>query len=160
MEGPIPQTSDTISDIINPQSDFSTFGRLLNVTGISNLLDVGNGKSRTVLAPTNEAFDALPAGSLECLLLEENRDFLNTLVLIHIGYPADYSATLAQRSRFYTFTYYYLHVRVDDDDTILVTNENIPLEQVDITASNGLIHGFSRVIIPRRPPCNMLPVEA
>ena len=116
---------------------------------------MGNGKSRTVFAPTNDAFDALPEGALECLLLEENKNYLNTLVLIHIGYPADYSVTLSQRTRFYTFTYYFLVVAVEGE-TILITNDKIPLEEVDITASNGVIHGIPQVIVPPKSPCESL----
>ena len=90
----IPSSSSTITDILCDDDRFVTFKALLNLTEISTLLDQ-NGKSRTVFAPTDDAFSDLPSGVLDCLLLEENRRALRSLLLVHISYPADYSSSLS-----------------------------------------------------------------
>lgn len=148
MESPLPQPTTTIADVLQQDSRFSTFLRLLDAAEITPFLDVTE-KSRTLLAPTNDAFSQLPEGAVECLLLEENSSFLSQLVLLHIGAPAEYTATLSQRTRLYTFnTRYYLIVTVDDEGAILVTREQIPLEESDIPANNGVIHALPQVIVP------------
>jgi uncharacterized surface protein with fasciclin (FAS1) repeats len=149
VSSPIPQSSMTIAETLRDDTRFNTFLQLLDSANISMFLDVAGRKSRTVLAPTDQAFEKLPANAVECLLREENRRYLNQLVLIHISSPAEYSVTLAQLSRLYTFnTRYYLFVRTDEDGNILVTNDRIPLEEMDITANNGVIHVIPDVIVP------------
>lgn len=136
-----------ITGTLRQNSRFSTFLRLLDQANITRFLNVTE-KSRTLLAPTNEAFDKLPAGSVECLLNQENSKSLSELVLLHIGSPAEYTSTLSQRSRFYTFNKrYYLFVRVENGE-VLITNSRIPLEDSDIPANNGVIHALPEVIIP------------
>jgi uncharacterized surface protein with fasciclin (FAS1) repeats len=147
-ESPIPQSDATITDTLQQDSRFSTFLRLLDAADITPFLDVASGKSRTLLAPTNDAFDQLPAGAVECLLLEENSNFLSQLVLIHISSPAEFSSTLSQRTRLSTFNRrYYLFVEVEDG-SILLTRDKIPLEEADIPANNGVIHALPQVIVP------------
>lgn len=148
MESVIPQPSITIADTLQQDPRFSTFLRLLDGASITPHLDVAQGKSRTLLAPTNDAFDDLPEGAVECLLLEENSNLLSQLVLIHISSPAEYSATLSQRSRLFTFNRrYYLLVAVEEGD-ILLTSDEISLEESDIPANNGVIHVLPQVIVP------------
>lgn len=150
VSGPIPQSNLTITETLENDPRFSTFLQLLEGAEIAALLDVTNGKSRTLLAPTNDAFNKLSQENVtECLLQSENSKYLSQLVLLHIGYPAEYNVTLAQLSRFYTFnTRYYLFVRTDELGNVLVTNDRIPLEEVDITANNGVIHAIPDVIVP------------
>ncbi len=148
VSSPIPQSTITIAQTLKNDPRFSVFLRLLNGANITMFLDAGR-KSRTVLAPTDEAFEKLPANAAECLLRPENSRSLSQLVLIHISSPAEYSSTLSQRSRLYTFnTRYYLFVRTDGDGNILVTNDGIPLEEADIAANNGVIHAIPEVIVP------------
>ena len=143
---PLPQAMKTIAENLD---DFSDFKRLLDAANITMLLNVTKKKSRTVLAPTNAAFNKLPANAIECLLRKENSRYLEHLVFIHIGAPAQFSCTLSQTTRFSTFTRYFLYVRVENG-TILVTNRRIPLEQMDIAANNGVIHVIPEVIVPPR----------
>ncbi len=148
VNSPIPQSSMTIAAILRQDSRFSSFLRLVDGANITAFLDVAKGKSRTLLAPTNDAFDKLPANAVECLLQAENSKYLSQLVLIHVSSPAEYTATLSQRSRLYTFNRrYYLVVGVEGDD-ILVTKDLIALEESDIPANNGVIHALPEVIVP------------
>ena len=144
----IPLSNATITERLQQDPRFSTFLLLLDAANLTGPLDVTGGKSRTVLAPTNEAFDKLREDAAECLLSQASSQALSQLLLLHIGSPADYNATLSQRSRFYTFnTRYFLYVR-QEAGTIMVTNDRIPLVEVDIPASNGVIHALSEVVVP------------
>ena len=144
----IPQSNMTIAEQLREDPRFSTFLQLLDGADITDHLDVADGKSRTLLAPTNDAFSNLPENAAECLLLPENSKYLTDLVNIHISSPAQYSAPLSQRSRLYTFNRrYYLFVNTENGEPLL-TSDRIPLEESDISANNGVIHALPDVIVP------------
>ena len=149
LDSLIPLSDQTIAEVLRSQSDrFSTFSDLLDKAEITQFLD-RNGKSRTVLAPTNDALDKLPSGALECLCQEDNRRSLNQFVLIHISYPTEYNSTLSQRSHIQTFTSrpnYWLIITAEDDSTS-VTREKITIEELDIPASNGVIHALPEAVV-------------
>ena len=150
MDSVIPLSDQTIVEVLNAEPErFSTFSNLLEQSEIAPLLEK-DGKSRTVFAPTNEAFNELPSGAVECLLREENRKRLEQFVLIHIAYPTEYSSTLSQRSHVQTFTSrpnYWLIVTAEEG-TISLTSDLIAIEELDIPASNGVIHVLPEAIVP------------
>ena len=145
----IPLSDQNIVEVLNSQSSrFSTFSTLLNESGVAKHLKKDR-KSRTVFAPTNEALDELPSGAVECLLREENIKSLKQFVLIHVGYPTEYSSTLSQRSHFQTFTSrpnYWLVITAEGG-SISVTRDEITIEEADIPASNGVIHVLPEAIV-------------
>lgn len=145
----IPLSDETIADVLKSQSRFSIFSNLLNESNVIKFLDK-NRKSRTVFAPTDAAFDKFPSGAVECLLRRENRKSLKQFVLIHIVSPTEYSSTLSQRSHVQTFTSFpnYWLVISTEGDTILVTRDQIPVEEADIPANNGVIHVLPDAILP------------
>ena len=152
----IPQSSMTIAEQLSEDSRFSTYLQLVDEVNITMFLDVAGGKSRTVFAPTNDAFDDLPEGVVECLQQPENINSLRSLLLTHISSPAQYSATLSQQSKLSTFNIHYrrhrvrtYHLRVTvNDGEIFLTSDLIPLEESDISANNGVIHVLPDVIVP------------
>ena len=143
----------TIAEQLSEDSRFSTFLQLLDEVNITMFIDVAGGKSRTAFVPTNDAFDDLPEGVVECLQQPENINSLRSLLLTHISSPAQYSATLSQQSKLSTFyrrnrgRSYRLRVTVDDGE-IFLTKDLIPLEENDISANNGVIHVLPDVIVP------------
>ena len=138
----------TIAEQLSEDSRFSTFLQLVDEVNITMFLDVAGGKSRTVFAPTNDAFDELSEGVVECLQQPENINSLRSLLLTHISSPAQYSTTLSQQSKLSTFNIHYrrhrvrtYHLRVTvNDGEIFLTSDLIPLEESDISANNGVIH--------------------
>ena len=148
MESVIPLSDQTIAEVLSSQDRFSIFSDLLNVSGAVRYLQ-RNGKSRTVFAPTDDAFDKLPSGALECLLEEDNRKSLKQFIYIHITYPTEYSSTLSQRSHVQTFTSrpnYWLVITAEGD-SISVTRDKITIQELDIPASNGVIHAIPEPIV-------------
>ena len=149
MDSVIPQSNMSLAALVHADSRLSTFLRLLDVfNATTRFFEASNGKSITLLAPTNNAFDKLPEGALDYLEQPENIKSLLKLLISHSSVPAQYSAPLSRQSTFTTFNNtYHLLVQVEDGE-VLLTSDRIPLEESDISASNGVIHVLPDVIIP------------
>jgi len=63
-------------------ADHTTLVAAVKAAGLADTL-MGDGPF-TVLAPTNAAFDALPAGTVDMLLKEENKDQLTKILTCHV----------------------------------------------------------------------------
>ena len=102
----------------------------------------------TVFAPVNEAFDALPEGTVENLLLPENKPQLAEILTRHAApgsFDIDGLKKEASRGRkLYMATGDYLEVVVRDDKVTVAGAEVI----ATIPASNGIIQVVNRVILP------------
>ena len=102
----------------------------------------------TVFAPTNEAFDALPEGTVENLLKPENKAQLATIITRHAApgsYDIDGLKKEASKGRkLYMATGDYLEVVVDGDKITVGGAEVV----ATIPASNGVIHVVNKVILP------------
>lgn len=143
----IPTSTRSIAEILDADADVSTFKELLDVAGISVYLNLSN--PRTVVAPTNAAFDEFGVGFSDCLKEEEHRRQLKYLLLIHVIYPVEYTSSLSLRNHVPTFSGFYLKVQ-DINGTIHLTRDEIPLSESDTPARNGVIHGIDELIVP---PC-------
>ncbi len=77
-------TATAIKDIIDTATDakFKTLVAAINAAGLTDTLKSGG--PFTVFAPTDEAFAALPKGTLESLLLPENKDKLRAILTHHV----------------------------------------------------------------------------
>ena len=147
VDSVIPSSNLTITEQLGQDSQFSIFKDLLNTSGISAYLNDGC-KSRTVFAPTNNAFSQLRDGAVECLKMENNSWLLKSLVLVHISYPAEYTSSLCLRNRLATFLGPILMVQCIND-TVHITRSEIPLaEGADRPARNGVFHAIDQVIVP------------
>ncbi len=99
----------------------------------------------TVFAPTNEAFAALPAGTVDALLLPENKDQLIEVLTYHVvpgNYPA--SSLIGKRGSLTTVQGQALHVNGTDGVRI----ENSTVIVPDLAASNGTVHAIDTVLLP------------
>lgn len=99
----------------------------------------------TVFAPTNAAFAALPAGTVDTLLLPENKDQLISILTYHVVPGAVTSDQLAGQ-RLSVETVQGSTVHVDGTDGVTVDGANVIA--ADIIASNGVIHVIDAVILP------------
>jgi uncharacterized surface protein with fasciclin (FAS1) repeats len=82
---PAPRATATATkDIIDTATDakFKTLVAAINAAGLTDALKTGG--PFTVFAPTDEAFAALPKGTLESLLLPENKDKLRAILAHHV----------------------------------------------------------------------------
>jgi len=102
----------------------------------------------TVFAPVNDAFDALPAGTVENLLRPENKGDLATILTRHAA-PGSYDIEALKREaskgrRLYMATGDYLEVTVERDNVFVGGAKII----ATVPASNGIIHVVEKVILP------------
>lgn len=132
-----------IVDTAVAAGDFTTLAAALQAAGLVDTLK-GTGPY-TVFAPTDEAFAKLPAGTVETLLLPENKDQLVEILTYHVVAgkvkAADVvllsSATTANGS----------DVRISVLDSSVYVNDSQVIA-TDIEASNGVIHVVDTVILP------------
>lgn len=99
----------------------------------------------TVFAPTNEAFAALPEGTLEMLLMPENKDKLVAILTYHVVAGKVMSSDLSNGQK--AKTVQGESVMVD----ISYGNVKIGGAKVigaDVAASNGVVHVIDKVILP------------
>lgn len=141
-------TSDTTSsssqDIVGVASGNSDFSTLVAAIQAANLGEILSGEGPyTVFAPTNEAFNALPAGALDALLMPENRDLLVQLLYNHIAY-GDVTSDQLSSGSLATFDGN-VDVNVTDNG-VMVDGANVVMPDVDTT--NGVIHAVDQVLLP------------
>ncbi|MDJ1009358.1 MAG: fasciclin domain-containing protein [Paracoccaceae bacterium] len=139
-----PMTEDDVVDIASSNDDFSTLVAALSAADLVETLQ-GPGPF-TVFAPTNDAFAALPEGTVESLLLPENRDQLVAILTYHVVPGAGTAETfLGERASYGTVNGAAVHV---DGTGGGVTVENATVVTADIMASNGVIHVIDTVLLP------------
>ena len=140
---PTEETSNTIVDIAIGNPDFSTLVAALSAAGLVDALS-GEGPF-TVFAPTNEAFAALPEGTLETLLLPENKQQLTDILLYHVVSGSVLAADVVTLSEAETLLGKNVNITVDMDK-VMVNEANVVA--TDIIADNGVIHVIDSVILP------------
>ncbi len=133
----------TIVEVAQGNEDFSTLVSAVDAAGLVETLS-GEGPF-TVFAPTNEAFDALPEGTLDSLLAEENSDQLTSILTYHVVPSAAMAADLSDGQELETVNGETLTVSIDGD-TVMVGDATVT--QADIEASNGVIHVIDTVLMP------------
>ena len=123
-----------------------SFGTLVAAVQAAGLVEVLKGEGPfTVFAPTDEAFAALPAGTVETLLKPGNKDQLVNILTYHVLPGKVMSADIAGKS---------LEVKmmnggtanIDATDGVQIDAANVV--SADIEASNGVIHVINAVILP------------
>lgn len=111
----------------------------------------------TVFAPTNEAFAALPEGTVETLLMPENKDTLVKILTCHVVAANAMSEAIvgmvADDGGMHEVTTVggcVLQVSVDDG-IVTITDETGGIAHVtiaDVVQSNGVIHVIDAVLLP------------
>ncbi|MCT7955096.1 fasciclin domain-containing protein [Laspinema palackyanum] len=135
-------SQQTIADIAAGSESFSTLTTALEAAGLTDTLS-GEGPF-TVFAPTDEAFAALPEGTLEQLLQPENRQLLVQVLTYHVVEGSVMSGDLST-TQVPSIEGRSINVTVGDDG-VMVNSANVV--QADIQASNGVIHVIDKVILP------------
>ncbi|MEB3828306.1 fasciclin domain-containing protein [Phormidium sp. CCY1219] len=140
--GDMAMEENTIVDIAINNDSFQTLTAALKAAGLVETL-AGEGPF-TVFAPTDEAFAALPEGTLEELLKPENQDQLIEILTYHVV-PGTVKSGDLSSGEVASVEGRAIDVKVESDG-IMVNNASVV--QADIEASNGIIHVIDRVILP------------
>ena len=141
-------SAGTIVDIASGNDDFSTLVAAVTAADLGATLS-GEGPY-TVFAPTNEAFEALPAGTVDELLKPENKDQLAAILTYHVVEGEVMAADLSDGQEITTVQGGTLTVGIDGD-TVTLTDENgatVNVVDTDIDADNGVIHVIDGVVTP------------
>ncbi|RUO55503.1 fasciclin domain-containing protein [Pseudidiomarina homiensis] len=132
-----------IVDIAASDGQFSTLVTAVKAAGLVDTLK-GDGPF-TVFAPTNDAFAALPEGTLDSLLKPENKDQLVAVLTYHVLGDKVPSSAIAGKE-LSTATVQGEEVAIDATDGVQVGGANVV--KADIMTSNGVIHVIDAVILP------------
>ncbi|MBK1637218.1 fasciclin domain-containing protein [Rhodovulum adriaticum] len=137
--------SASIVDLAVATPELSTLVAAVQAGGLVDTLN-GDGPF-TVFAPTNAAFAALPAGTLDSLLQPANKGKLVDILTYHVAgayYPA--RSIIGQRGRIPTVQGKFLHANGQGNGVVL--NRKISVTTADIMASNGVVHIIDGVLLP------------
>ena len=133
----------SIVEIAVGNDDFSTLVAALKAADLVEVLS-GEGPF-TVFAPTNAAFEKLPAGTVESLLEPENKQKLTDVLTYHVVPGAVYASDVVELSEAATVQGGAITITVADDGVMV---DNAKVVTTDIEASNGVIHVIDGVILP------------
>ncbi|MEM6522162.1 MAG: fasciclin domain-containing protein [Bacteroidota bacterium] len=99
----------------------------------------------TVFAPTDDAFAALPAGTLESLLKPENKDKLVAILKYHVVAGKIMSTDLSNGQSAATVQGEKIKVSISSGE---VKIDNAKVVAADVKAKNGVVHVIDQVILP------------
>ncbi len=141
---------DTIVETAQSAGSFGTLVAAAKAAGLASVLS-GPGPF-TIFAPTDEAFERLPRGTVDNLLKPENREKLGAILKYHV-LPARVYAADALSAGIAT-TVEGSSLRVGYRAGRLTVNSSAILK-TDLDASNGVIHVIDRVLLPGTPAPEM-----
>ena len=122
--------------------NFTTLAAALTAAGLVDTLK-GEGPF-TVFAPTDAAFAALPAGTVEDLLKPENKDKLTAVLTYHVVPGKVMSTDLTEGQKAATVQGGEVTITLDGGAKV----NGASISTADIEATNGVIHVIDAVILP------------
>ena len=135
------------ADIVETAQSAGSFNTLVAAVQAAGLVETLKGEGPfTVFAPTDAAFEKLPAGTVEDLLKPENREQLQKVLTYHVVPGRIMSSDLTGKTTA-AATVEGSEVEIDASGDAVKVNE-ATVSQADIAASNGVIHGIDTVIMP------------
>jgi uncharacterized surface protein with fasciclin (FAS1) repeats len=140
---PAEATAMSIAEIAVADGNFTTLVAALDAAGLVETF-AGEGEF-TVFAPTDDAFAALPEGTVEALL-EDPEGALTDILLYHVVEGAVYAETVVTLESATTLGGQDITISVTDDGVFL--NDTVQVIATDIEASNGVIHVIDMVLLP------------
>lgn len=133
------------NNIVETAAAAGTFNTLLAAAEAAGLVDVLQSEGPfTVFAPTDDAFAALPEGTVEALLADP--EALREVLLYHVVAGRVFSTDVVGLSAAETVQGSSISITFDGETVLL--NGAASVIAVDVEASNGLIHVIDAVILP------------
>jgi uncharacterized surface protein with fasciclin (FAS1) repeats len=144
VEAATSEVAAEVGDIVETAINAGSFDTLVAAVQAASLVEtLKSAGPFTVLAPTDDAFAALPAGLVDCRLLEENVDALSSILTYHVISGLVTSADLADGE---VPTVQGENVTVDLTDGVKVNGATVVT--ADVITSNGVIHAVDAVLVP------------
>ena len=135
-------------DIVAVASAAGDFNTLVAAVKAADLVETLQGEGPfTVFAPTDDAFDKLPPGTLDNLLKPENRGQLVAILTYHVV-PGKVMAADAKTMKAKTVNGADLNIKVGGGGVMV---NDAKVIKTDVEASNGVIHVIDAVLLPPAP---------
>jgi uncharacterized surface protein with fasciclin (FAS1) repeats len=132
-------------DVVDTAVAAGNFTTLVAAVQAAGLVDTLKGAGPfTVFAPTDDAFAALPAGTVEDLLKPENKEKLTKILTYHVVPGKVMSTDLTNGMK--AATVEGAEVTITTEGGVKVNDANVTT--ADIEATNGVIHVIDAVILP------------
>jgi uncharacterized surface protein with fasciclin (FAS1) repeats len=142
---PAPSQEAAMGDIVATADAAGSFKTLLAAATAAGLVETLQGEGPfTVFAPTDEAFAALPAGTLDGLLADP--EALKAILLYHVVSGAVTADQVVGMTSADTVEGSPIAIAVKDGKVFL--NDAAQVTATDIKAANGVIHVIDQVILP------------
>ncbi|WP_297337705.1 fasciclin domain-containing protein [Algoriphagus sp.] len=139
-----PVASNTVVDIAIGSPDHTTLVAAVKAAELVETLS-GDGPF-TVFAPTNAAFEALPAGTVEDLLKPENKEKLTGILTYHVVAGNVLSGDLSDGQVVTTLNGQELTVSIADGK---VSIGGATVVAADLEGTNGVVHVIDTVLLPQ-----------
>jgi uncharacterized surface protein with fasciclin (FAS1) repeats len=140
-----PVVEEVAKDIVVLALETEALSTLVAAVKAAGLVETLQGEGPfTVFAPTNEAFAALPEGTLESLLKPENKDQLVAILTYHVVSGKVMAADLSDGMKAATVNG--AEVTVTTADGARVNGASVVI--ADVEASNGVVHVINTVLLP------------
>ena len=140
-------TTSNALDIVDTAVSAGQFNTLVAAVEAADLVTTLKGDGPfTVFAPTDEAFAALPEGTVENLLKPENKDQLIAVLTYHVVPGKIMSSDIAGTA---TMVESVQGSELDVKATDGVTVDGATVVTADIVTDNGVIHVIERVVLPQ-----------
>ena len=146
----------TVVEVAQGNADFSTLVSAVIAADLAGTL--GGAGPFTVFAPTNAAFEKVPAATRESLMAPAGKADLTKILTYHVVAGRVDAATLTQQiqagggsAALTSVEGGTLTARVGADGSVTLTDENGGVSRVvqaDVAASNGVIHAIDTVVMP------------
>ncbi|PTQ14324.1 fasciclin [Vibrio splendidus] len=134
-------------DIVDVAAENGSFNTLVAAVKASDLVDTLKGEGPfTVLAPTDEAFAALPEGTVDMLLKPENKDKLVAVLTYHVIPGKIMAAEVMKLNSAVTVQGSAVMIAIDDGNVMI---DKAKVIMPDVEASNGVIHVIDAVLLPK-----------
>lgn len=140
---PVVAQEQDIVDIAASAGEFSTLVAAVEAAGLVETLK-GEGPF-TLFAPTDAAFEKLPAGTVEDLLRPANLDKLRAILTYHVVPGRVLAKDVVKLSSARTVEGQAVRIRAKDGKVMV---DEAQVVKADVQASNGVIHVIDTVIVP------------
>ena len=139
--------TDSVHDIVDTAVAAGSFKTLVAAVTAADLVDTLKSDGPfTVFAPSDDAFAALPAGTVDDLVKPENKDKLTAILLLHVV-PGKVMAADVSGKVMDVATANGATIHVDGTDGVTVDGAKVVT--ADIDCSNGVIHVIDAVLLPK-----------
>jgi uncharacterized surface protein with fasciclin (FAS1) repeats len=156
MVGGAPMMADMT--IVENASNAPNLTTLVAAVQQAQLVETLSGEGPfTVFAPTNEAFEEVPAETLESVMMDENRAMLQGILTYHVVPGTLTSADLMRMieegggtANLKTVAGGTITARMDGDNIVIIDESDggAIIETADVMQSNGVVHVIDSVLMP------------